>query len=440
MYHCGGERGWHRGHQQRDIPPPRNHHPRPYRGGYHDHREHDNYGPYHDNSGRERNYHDSHVMEGRDRNYHDNQVVEYPDHSYPEYYEENQSFNEYREHREPAYRGGRHDSGFHKEIYYRGGYRGRGKPTRYRGGILETPQKKPSPKSVKSHKKIDDIYVRSSTPQPVKKVSHNPGPTIVTLTPGITEDASETKTSKPKSPEQDAKPSQDFEKPLQETAKLECGKKDDAKVDHVVKEIITLPTDHSNDSLSACNVKTEVTESKKEDTFKTEQTEKVGELPKGVNPGKRALSVEKDFDASLEQKEAESFVAKRLCINQDRDELYSEKTVHIPLLDFWKDKPSESAVSASTSGQEIIGSAVNCELPDTARELRTAFILARKEQIEVAFAQDCKTFAFVANTLLKKDPSIEAAVTSALRSSLQEMAGLCVQELNTFIDRYDSGV
>lgn len=283
--------------------------------------------------------------------------------------------------------------------------------------------------------------MKSSTPQPLKKVTHNSGPTIVTLTPGITEDASETKFSKAKSPEQDAKPSQDFEKTLQETAKLECGKKDDVKVDHVVKEIITSPTDRSNDSLSACNIKTEVTESKKEDTFKTEQTVKVEEeLMKDVNPGKRAHSEEKDLDASLEQREGESFVAKRLCVNKDRDEHHLEKTVDIPLLDCWREMPSESVVSASTSEQEHTGSAVNCELPDTARELRTAFILARKQQIEVAFAQDCKTFAFVASTLLKKDPSIEASVTSALRSSLQEMSGLCVQELNTFIDRYDSGV
>lgn len=53
---------------------------------------------------------------------------------------------------------------------------------------------------------------------------------------------------------------------------------------------------------------------------------------KDVNPGKRAHSEEKDLDASLEQREGESFVAKRLCVNKDRDEHHLEKTVDIPLL------------------------------------------------------------------------------------------------------------
>lgn len=61
--------------------------------------------------------------------------------------------------------------------------------------------------------------------------------------------------------------------------------------------------------------------------------------------------------------------------------------------------PSESAVSASTSEQEHTGSAVNCELPDTARELRTAFILARKQQIEVVSSVQQSPNTFVDNAL-----------------------------------------
>ncbi|XP_069802080.1 periphilin-1-like isoform X2 [Dendropsophus ebraccatus] len=424
MYHSAGDRGWHRGHHQRDIPPPRNHRSRPYRGGYHEHRDHDNYGSYHDNH-------------CHDRSYNDSQFMEYSDHSYKEFYEENQSFNDYREHREPVYnRGGRHDSGYHKETYYRGAYqRGRGESARYRGHVSATPPKKYSHKTVKSYKKENEIRVKNSTPQPAEKVIHNPGRTIVTLTPGITEDAGETKSSKAPSPEKDARPSQDCEKTSPQAAKLESVKKD-VKVESTVKEILTAPSDHRNEAPTVCDIKTETTDTKKEDTLRSEHFIKEEVVPVRVNPGKRAHSEEKDV--GVEQREGESFVGKRLCSNQDRGEDYLEKTDQIPLLGCWVDMPSESMVSSSISEQENTGPAVNCLLSDTARELRTAFILARKEQIEVAFAQDCKTFAFVASTLLKKDPSMEAAVTTALRSTLQEMAGVCVQQLNNFIDHYDS--
>ncbi|XP_075709693.1 uncharacterized protein LOC142743140 isoform X2 [Rhinoderma darwinii] len=402
MYHRGGDRGWHRGHHQMDIPPPRNHCSRPYRGAYHDHREPDNYGSYNDST-------------CQDRSYNDNQFMEYPDNSYPEYYEEKQSFNEYREHREPVYnREGRHDSGYPKETHYRGSYqRGRGESSRNRGKSPGTPHKKFSHKLVKALKE-NEVRVKTSTPKPTQRVIHNSGRTLLTLTPGMPEDTSETMSSKANSPEQDAKPSQDCDNPSQETAKVEMVKKD-VKVEVVVKEIITSPSNQKTETLPACNIKKEITESKTEDTLQSEQTVKVEELPTIVDTGKRAHSEKKDFGACVEQREGES----KGC---------------------WGDMPSESVVSASIGEQENPGSAVNCELPDTARELRTAFILARKEQLEVAFAQDCKTFAFVASTLLKKDPSIEAPVTSALRSSLQEMAGLCVQELNNFIDHYDSGI
>ncbi|XP_056413748.1 uncharacterized protein LOC130356364 [Hyla sarda] len=424
MYHSGGDRGWHRGHPTRDVPPPRNHRSRPYRGGYHEHRDHDSYGSYHDNQCHDRSY--------------DSQFMEYSENSYPEYYEENQSFNEYREHRESAYkRGGRHDSHYHKETYYCGSYqRGHGEPARYWGTVPEPQNKKYSHKSVKAHKKENEIRVKTSTIQPAEKVIHNSGPTIVTLTPGITEDASETMSSKTKSPERDAKPL-DCEKPSQQTAKLENIKTEDVIEESAGKEIINPPSDHKIEMIPVCNIKTEITETKIEDTLQIEQSIKEEVLPVRVNPGKRAHSEEKDAD--VEQREGESFAGKRLCSNQDRDKDNLEKTVQIPLLGIWGDIPSESVESAGTSEQENTGSALICQLTDTAQELRTAFILAKKEQIEVAFAQDCKTFAFVASTLLKKDPSMEATVTSALRSTLQDMAGLCVQELNNFIDHYDSG-
>ncbi|KAG8589097.1 hypothetical protein GDO81_006254 [Engystomops pustulosus] len=419
MYHRGGDRGWHRGHPPRDIPPSRNHRPRPYRGGYHDRREHDGYGPYHENS-------------CNDRNFNDNQFVEYQEHSYPEYYEENQMYNEYREHREPAFnRGCRHDGGYHKESYYRGGYqREHGESSRYRGNNSETPHRKYSHKPVKAHKKENEVRMKTSTPQPAQKVNHNPVRTIVT--PGVSEDESEMQ-SKSKSSELQVK--SEFAKPSQDITELEGFKKED-----VIVEITTPPNEHKDEAISACDLKMEITESSKEDALSSEQATKTEELYTSVNPGKRAHSEEKDVGIGAQQRDEELFVGKRMHSNQDKDEHRLEQTLQIPLLGCWGDTASESNISASTSEQEHLGSAVNCKLPETARELRTAFILARKEQLEGAFAQDCKTFAFVASTLLKKDPSIEAAVTSALHSSLQEMAGLCVQELHNFIDRYDSGM
>ncbi|KAM3934462.1 uncharacterized protein RB166_001953 isoform 1-T4 [Leptodactylus fuscus] len=415
MYQRGRDRGWHHGHPQRDIPPPRIHHSRPYRGSYHDRREHDSYGSYHDNPCHDRNYNDSQF---------------YSDYPCPEFCNENQNFNE---HREPVYnRLGR------KETYYRGGYhRERGKPARYRGNVPETSHRKYSHKPFKAHKKENESRMKTSTSQTVRKVIHNPGCTIVTLTSGTTENESETKS---KSAELDTKPLVDCEKFSPKTSKLQGVK--DLKVDSEVKEILELPSDQVIEMLptSACNIKNEITESKKEDSLERERVVKEEETPTCLNPGKRAHSEERDFGVGVEQRNEESFVVKRSCSSQSRDELYSEKTVQIPLLGSWGDMPLESVVSASTSETENTGSIVNCKLPETAQKLRTAFILERKEQIEMAFAQDCKTFAFVANTLLKKDPSIEAALTSALRSSLQEMAGLCVQELNNFIDHYDTDV
>ncbi|KAM9320192.1 uncharacterized protein PAF06_004679 [Gastrophryne carolinensis] len=109
-----------------------------------------------------------------------------------------------------------------------------------------------------------------------------------------------------------------------------------------------------------------------------------------------------------------------------------------PFPDGWPDMPSGSAEKADTSTQRHPEPNVKQELTDTAKDLRKAFILARKQEIELAFAQDCRTFAFVANTLLKKDPSMELAVTNALRSALQDIAGRCVQDLRSFVEQYDN--
>ncbi|XP_069489137.1 uncharacterized protein [Ambystoma mexicanum] len=72
-------------------------------------------------------------------------------------------------------------------------------------------------------------------------------------------------------------------------------------------------------------------------------------------------------------------------------------------------------------------------LPD----VRTAAILAKKDEIERDYQQNCRTFFLVAAMLLEREPSIQQTVVSALRKTLREMGKHCVQELQNFIERYD---
>ncbi|XP_075052101.1 uncharacterized protein LOC142138903 isoform X2 [Mixophyes fleayi] len=526
MYHRGGDRGWHHGHHQSDVPAPRKPHSRPYRGGHHQHRGHANYGQYHDNP-------------CHDRNYTDFEVVGYQEHPYHEYHEGDRSYKEYREHREPAFqRGGRHDSGYHKFSYYRGGYhRGRGEHSHYHNKSPEPQHKKYDCKPAKTHKKENEVRGKIGAPKPFQTVSHNPGRTLVTLTTSSSENESETKSSKSKSPAQQnakavavcenpsqesvkaavvcEKPSEEYvkpaavcekpsqesgkaaavcEKPLQESGKAaavyekpsqesgkaaavcekpsqesgkataffdkpsqESGKaaafcekpsQESAKINNVTKERINQVCDlKTEEAQPACEIKTEIIIETKEneryttfmnirqDLLPAEQKPKEEVVPLRVHTGKRAHSDEKEFSLREGQKDAETFVGKKMRRSKELDECKMEETV--PLLGGWLDMASDCLVPAGTNEQGNSAPAVECRLSDTAQELRTAFILARKEEIELAFAQDCKTFACVASTLLKKDPSIEAAVTSSLRSSLQDAAGRCVQELSKYIDHYD---
>ncbi|XP_034623221.1 uncharacterized protein LOC117875838 isoform X1 [Trachemys scripta elegans] len=78
-------------------------------------------------------------------------------------------------------------------------------------------------------------------------------------------------------------------------------------------------------------------------------------------------------------------------------------------------------------------------LATPAEYLRSAAILARKEEIELSYQQSSLAFAVVATTLLHKEPSMEAAMGSALRANLRQVGGHCLQELERFISSYDSG-
>ncbi|XP_063811142.1 uncharacterized protein LOC135042967 [Pseudophryne corroboree] len=240
------------------------------------------------------------------------------------------------------------------------------------------------------------------------------------------------------------KPSQEISKSAQECAKVvqvcessqKCANKSNVK-----KELMHQVCDRQKEKVEkappACDTKTVL--KTKEDIVAAEERPQERQMLMRACTGKRLHSEERDYILNENQKDAETCVGKRICRSQDHymDESYMEKTVQIPLLGEFVDMSPETIVPVGTIKQENSLPAVECGLSDNAQNLRTAFILARKEEIELAFAQDCKSFACVASTLLKKDPTIEAAVTNALRSSLQEVAGRCVQELTNFIDHYD---
>ncbi|KYO34231.1 hypothetical protein Y1Q_0023677 [Alligator mississippiensis] len=76
--------------------------------------------------------------------------------------------------------------------------------------------------------------------------------------------------------------------------------------------------------------------------------------------------------------------------------------------------------------------------PLSTEDRRSAAILARKEEIELSYQQFSLTIAVVATMLLQKEPSMEAAMGSALRANLQQVRGHYLQELENFIDSYDS--
>ncbi|XP_061869582.1 protein PRRC2A-like isoform X3 [Colius striatus] len=71
-------------------------------------------------------------------------------------------------------------------------------------------------------------------------------------------------------------------------------------------------------------------------------------------------------------------------------------------------------------------------------DLRSAAVLARKEEIELSYQQFSLTIAVVATMLLQKEPSMEAALGLALRANLRQGRIHHLRELEDFIDSYDS--
>ncbi|XP_068852025.1 basic salivary proline-rich protein 1-like [Aphelocoma coerulescens] len=71
-------------------------------------------------------------------------------------------------------------------------------------------------------------------------------------------------------------------------------------------------------------------------------------------------------------------------------------------------------------------------------DFRSAAVLARKAEIELSYQQFSLTIAVVATMLLQKEPSMEAALGLALRANLRQRRIHHLQELEDFIDSYDS--
>ncbi|XP_057279540.1 periphilin-1-like [Pezoporus wallicus] len=81
------------------------------------------------------------------------------------------------------------------------------------------------------------------------------------------------------------------------------------------------------------------------------------------------------------------------------------------------------------------------ELPNPSpaiTDLRSAAVLSRKEKIELSYQQFSLTIAVVATMLLQKEPSMEAALGLALRANLRQGRIHHLQELEDFINSYDS--
>ncbi|XP_041439786.1 periphilin-1 isoform X2 [Xenopus laevis] len=436
MYQRGGDRGWHRGHDNsyhhaRDVyPSPALRSPcsRPYRGSHPRHRwvtfmfstnkpkfweyqihfcfcrEHGNYGS--------EGYHDYHDNSFHERNYGDGQYMEYEEPPYPS---EDQSYQEYRD---SGYsRGGHHDGGYNKGSYYRGGYRG-GDRGHYRGKHPDTYQKKYSAKYAKVYSK-EHGKSKPSTTKPVPKAVQNRN--IVVLVSGDEGESnvpSKTKTGA----EETLKPNED------------------TKTDGKLKDCVVPATEVNQECpeeiaiAPAAEIKTEITEELKEENFPEAEIQKEEALTRTV---KKEDSDDGEQSFNNKKREGETSTGKRLCSERIPEMCHNEGEMQIPLLDAWNDVSPPSPVTPSVSDQGGAGSETGREQSETALALRTAFILTKKEELEMAYAQDCRTFAFVADTLLKKNPSIEAAVASALRSSLYDLAGRCVHELTSYIDSYD---
>ncbi|KAM6041145.1 uncharacterized protein LJ206_019942 [Theristicus caerulescens] len=99
--------------------------------------------------------------------------------------------------------------------------------------------------------------------------------------------------------------------------------------------------------------------------------------------------------------------------------------------------PGASEMEPAAGGQRQLCSALPMSSPPST-DLRSAAVLARKEEIELSYQQFSLTIAVVATMLLQKEPSMEAALGLALRANLRQGRIHHLQELEDFINSYDS--
>ncbi|KAM8988492.1 LOW QUALITY PROTEIN: uncharacterized protein PRD47_017633 [Ara ararauna] len=99
--------------------------------------------------------------------------------------------------------------------------------------------------------------------------------------------------------------------------------------------------------------------------------------------------------------------------------------------------PGSSEVKPAAGGSYQLCSGLPNPSP-ASTDLRSAAVLARKEKIELSYQQFSLTIAVVATMLLQKEPSMEAALGLALRANLRQGRIHHLQELEDFINSYDS--
>ncbi|XP_064895087.1 collagen alpha-1(I) chain-like isoform X3 [Columba livia] len=99
--------------------------------------------------------------------------------------------------------------------------------------------------------------------------------------------------------------------------------------------------------------------------------------------------------------------------------------------------PGSAETEPAADGQHQLCSVPPASSP-AGTDLRSATVLARKEEIELSYQQFSLTVAVVATMLLQKEPSMEAALGLALRANLRQRRLHHLRELENFIDSYDS--
>ncbi|XP_075030551.1 uncharacterized protein LOC142093356 isoform X2 [Calonectris borealis] len=99
--------------------------------------------------------------------------------------------------------------------------------------------------------------------------------------------------------------------------------------------------------------------------------------------------------------------------------------------------PGSGETEPAAGGQRRLCSTLPTPSP-AGTDLRSATVLARKEEIELSYQQFSLTIAVVATMLLQKEPSMEAALGLALRANLRQGRIHHLRELEDFINSYDS--